>query len=944
MSRFSLDRQVSINRLVNDFPSFTAASRARIAAISERLRMFLGGVSGDVPAPEEPEDFRVEGAANSVECRWSAVDNAVSYEVWHRPLPDGQDSLRSTVYGLTFLDTGLEAGDYLYWLVAKNVNGDESPASEEQLATVTEVTVPAPGTPAITQITTGPDNDYVRLNLSFTVNTASVRIERAEGNGNFVELASSALGVVYFDRTVLENTTYRYRVRAVGSDGQLSAYTPVVTAEVGARDQTAPPVPDNVTATAGDRQITLSWEAPPASDLNGYSWGIGTASGTYTQVRNVERDVTSVTVPGLSNGTQYFLSVLAYDTSGNESAYAAEVTATPVAETDTTPPAKPTGLTATGESDTSIRLTWNQNAETDISFYRLRRLSADGLIYQGIATTDAGTTTYLDAGLAPSSVERYVLEAVDTSGNTSERTDPVVGTTNADGDTDNGGTQPDEATGDTGGNSSAIGITAQYNEGSTVQQYVVNTAEQNGALFIPGMRAARTGRDAEYTRLSSALFTAMPNFQNLKLEKVGCGQWDANQKVSRPPAHNFLNVLSNLEVGKVGDAFAGVARKWNFRRYQVAGALTIDTDFVGRLRTDKSNEQVYPPGCYPESGVGPLWFASQKEHAVYDNPYGSCLMFNTTADHLGGHVFYAVSRIFDKRSSSPDNVEFQASPLVMLSNVHAYNTELDNSRGSGAVQIFDMGHPKGTTTTPDTHQGYVIIRNSTFVQAFPFQWNASGERQEVQPGSGTQWHQARGILDITQFQRVARPSGIQDGQTNPNPNDYDPETDLHSTKLALIQNCLFDVTNSDRPMITLDGIEEVIFENCMFIRRSGGNPQASGNIVVSLTCRNENRGTKPTGSVSFRNCRQLGGVRVQVYEPDGTEHRLDDLIDSENENRTVDAQGNTTTSFWDFRTDATDPAVIIDQLDPFASNDFRGYSFDWAADAHINGVTTAKSS
>jgi hypothetical protein len=77
-------------------------------------------------------------------------------------------------------------------------------------------------------------------------------------------------------------------------------------------------------------QATLSWNAPttnvdgtPLTDLAGYKLYYGTASGTYAQNINVG-NVTTYTVPTLTDGLTYYFAVTAYDTASNESGYSNE--------------------------------------------------------------------------------------------------------------------------------------------------------------------------------------------------------------------------------------------------------------------------------------------------------------------------------------------------------------------------------------------------------------------------------------------------------------------------------------------------------------------------------------------------------------------------------------------------------------------------------------------
>ena len=100
----------------------------------------------------------------------------------------------------------------------------------------------------------------------------------------------------------------------------------------------------------------LSWNAPttnaddtPLSDLAGYKVYVGVASRTYGPPFDVG-NTTTYPLTGLTAGTQYYIAVKAYDTSGNESSFSAEVLFpdnTLVANFTATPTSGPAPLTVT---------------------------------------------------------------------------------------------------------------------------------------------------------------------------------------------------------------------------------------------------------------------------------------------------------------------------------------------------------------------------------------------------------------------------------------------------------------------------------------------------------------------------------------------------------------------------------------------------------------------
>src|SRR5205085_359088 len=112
---------------------------------------------------------------------------------------------------------------------------------------------------------------------------------------------------------------------------------------------------------------------------------------------------------GLTPQTSYSYSVTATDPSGNEGP-ASSATASTLA--DTTAPAPPPNVAATGATDTTISLSWGTPTD-DVGIHHYT-------VYRGTAFVGRVTgTSYTDTGLAPNASYSYAVTAWDAAGNES---------------------------------------------------------------------------------------------------------------------------------------------------------------------------------------------------------------------------------------------------------------------------------------------------------------------------------------------------------------------------------------------------------------------------------------------------------------------------------------------------------------------------------------------
>jgi len=178
-----------------------------------------------------------------------------------------------------------------------------------------------------------------QINLAWTaatdnVGVAGYRIERCQGAScsSFAETtATTGTGTTYSDTSVVDSTSYSYRVRAFDGASNLGPYSATASAMTPAPDIEPPSVPGTLTATTvSGTQIDVAWG--PATDnvgVTGYRLercqGVGC---TVFSKLGTTITGTSFSDTGLNLNTSYSYIVRAQDAPGNLGPYSNVASAT----------------------------------------------------------------------------------------------------------------------------------------------------------------------------------------------------------------------------------------------------------------------------------------------------------------------------------------------------------------------------------------------------------------------------------------------------------------------------------------------------------------------------------------------------------------------------------------------------------------------------------------
>ncbi len=280
----------------------------------------------------------------------------------------------------------------------------------------------APASPTIASSGSGPRVSWAANREG---NLAGYNVYRStSSNGTFTKVNSSTITATsYTDGSALLGQTYYYFVRAVDIHGTEGGSTAQL---IGTRGtDTVPPAPPTGISTSSNTSgITLNWAANSESDLAGYNvYSSLTLNGTYTRLNNTVLTTRTFADTNAASGVVTYYRITAIDVAGNES--------TPASTSATRPatvnvPAAPTGLATGTVTQTSVALTWVDNA-TNETGYVVERKTGSGS-YATLTTLGANATSFNDVTAAANTTYSYRVRATNSGGSSSYSNEVTVTT------------------------------------------------------------------------------------------------------------------------------------------------------------------------------------------------------------------------------------------------------------------------------------------------------------------------------------------------------------------------------------------------------------------------------------------------------------------------------------------------------------------------------------
>jgi fibronectin type 3 domain-containing protein len=386
--------------LTNGTKYFYVVSAVNSAGESANSAQASATPVAPVVIPSVPTGLVAIAGNGQVSLSWSASSGATGYHLKRATASGGPYTQIAAPTTTSFTDSGLTNGTkYFYVVSALNSAGESANSTEVNAAPVAPVTVPA----APTGLAAAAGNAQINLTWSTTTGATSYHLKRATVSGGPYTQIAVPTSPNFTDTGLTNGTKYFYVVSALNSAGE-SANSAQVNATPVAPVVIAV-IPSGVAATAGNAQVSLSWNA--SSGATSYHVKRGTMSGgPYTQVG--APTAASFTDTTASNGTKYFYVVSAVNSAG-ESGNSAELNATPTAPVTT--PAVPGGLQASA-GNAQVVLTWN--TVNGASSYHVKRATVSGGPYTQIAAP--ASATFTDTGLANGTTYFYVVSALNSAG------------------------------------------------------------------------------------------------------------------------------------------------------------------------------------------------------------------------------------------------------------------------------------------------------------------------------------------------------------------------------------------------------------------------------------------------------------------------------------------------------------------------------------------------
>ena len=594
-------------------------------------------VSNNTPAtaPPAPTNLTAQAGDRSVALTWTTSGNGGSSITKHQY----QEKIESGLFGNWMNISNSAEGQtnansytvpnrtngttYTYKVRAVNAQGESTESNEDSARPTATVTSTAP--PAPTNLTAQAGDAQVTLTWTTPGNGGSAITkhqyrEKVESGafGNWMNIPNSAEGQANANSYTVPNrtngTTYTYKVRAVNAQGESTESNEDSARPTATVTSTAPPAPTNLTAQAGDAQVTLTWTTPGngGSTITKHQYREKIESGEFGNWMNIpnsaegQANANSYTVPNRTNGITYTYQVRAVNAQG-ESTESNEDSARPTATVTSTAPPAPTNLTAQA-GDRSVTLTWTTpgNGGSSITKHQYREKVGTGEFgnWTNIPNSTEGQTnanSYTVPNRTNGTTYTYKVRAANAQGESTESNEDSARPTAT--VTSTVPPAPTNLTAQAGDRSVTLTWTTPGNGGSSITRHQyrekIESGEFGNWMNIPNSAEGQANANS-YTvpnRTNGITYTYKVRAVNAQGQSTESNQASARPILSSyPPLSVSPIAYKTVEQGKrITPIHLSATGGWEPYTYSISGAPTgISLSSGNRITGSPSQDGTFP--------------------------------------------------------------------------------------------------------------------------------------------------------------------------------------------------------------------------------------------------------------------------------------------------------------------------------------------------------------
>ncbi len=327
-------------------------------------------------------------------------------------LPSGGGAFPITPVNTT--DTG---NKYVHYILSATADG---PTNYMTVKVIVPDTI-APSIPANLHTTSVAWN---QIGLQWNASTDNQMIDHYDVsvNGTVVSTATSpGTATNYILSGLTQTTNYTIKVQSWDWAGNPSGWSTPLSVTTPVHDTTPPSQPGTlVQSNPTTTGFTVTW-GTSTDDVSvaGYTVKLlqGGVNGTLISTQNVAASTLTFTFSGLTAGTTYGVSVVAYDAVPNVSTARTGTFSTSTSGSGSQP-GQPTGLSAINATTTGMTISWNAAVDGHaVANYVIDINGTDTTVGQD--GSGHPLTSYTYSGLSPGTMYQFKVKAVDPSNNSS---------------------------------------------------------------------------------------------------------------------------------------------------------------------------------------------------------------------------------------------------------------------------------------------------------------------------------------------------------------------------------------------------------------------------------------------------------------------------------------------------------------------------------------------